>query len=258
MKVVIIGSGNVASALGDKILAAGHRIVQVAGRNVVTVMRLADNWQCGGTTDWNAVDGDADIYVVALADSALPGLGGVLSLPGKPVVHTAGALPVNTLAAVSAHAGVLYPLQSFRSGVQASTEFPLLIDAMLPVDLSLIRDFAATIARQVVHADDDYRLKLHVAAVLVNNFTNHLYTLAEDYCQDERLDFTLLLPLIRETARRIEVFPPQEVQTGPATRGDAVTLNRHLDVLSKYEDIRTVYELFTILIEAYYRRDQNT
>jgi predicted short-subunit dehydrogenase-like oxidoreductase (DUF2520 family) len=257
MRVVIIGSGNVAAALGDKILEAGHRIVQVAGRNGMTVLRLANQWQCGGTTDWNTVDLDGDIYVVALADSVLPGLGKVLSLPGKLVLHTAGALPADTLVDVSPRAGVLYPLQSFSSATLAPTKFPLLIDSVRPEDLPIIRVFAETLTRQVVQADDSVRLKLHVAAVLVNNFTNHLYTLAADFCRQEHIDFSLLLPLIRETAQRVENHPPQDVQTGPALRGDRATLQKHAKMIANYTDINKLYSLFTTLIEEYCRSGEN-
>jgi predicted short-subunit dehydrogenase-like oxidoreductase (DUF2520 family) len=253
MKVVIIGSGNVAAALGKSVVAAGHDIIQVIGRNREAVGRLATEWGSTHTSEWGAVDKTADIYIVSLSDSALPGLGKLFTLPGKLVLHTAGALPVDALRDVTDRTGVLYPLQSFRSGIPPPEEFPLLIDAVRPEDISLTRTFAGTLTRQVVRADDAVRLKLHVAAVLVNNFTNHLYTLAADFCRKESIDFTLLLPLIRETARRVGISDPRNVQTGPAVRGDAITLERHKKILSNYQNINQLYELFTILIEDYYR-----
>ncbi|HEV9035941.1 MAG TPA: DUF2520 domain-containing protein [Puia sp.] len=253
MKVVIIGSGNVATALGRTILTAGHVIVQVAGRNRETVVRLAEEWGAHPTTGWGTVDKTADIYLVALSDSALPGLGKALSLPSKLVLHTSGALPADTLRDVTDRAGVLYPLQSFGRGIAPPEEFPLLIDAVRPEDIPLIRGFAGTLATQVVRADDAVRLKLHVAAVLVNNFTNHLYTLAADFCRQENIDFHLLLPLIRETARRVGSTDPRDVQTGPAIRGDGITLEKHRQSLSNYHNIKQLYDLFTILIEEYYR-----
>lgn len=253
MKVVIIGSGNVATALGRSIVAAGHAIVQVAGRNNEAVNRLAAEWRAAATAEWGTVDKTADIYLISLSDAALPGLAGRLALPGKLVLHTAGALPAGALRGVTDRSGVLYPLQSFRSGIAAPEEFPLLIDAVRPEDIPVIRVFAETLTRQVVEANDAVRLKLHVAAVLVNNFTNHLYTLASDFCREEDIDFTLLLPLIRETADRVGPSAPREVQTGPAMRGDRITLERHKQILSNYHNINQLYELFTILIEEYYR-----
>jgi len=254
MKVVIIGSGNVATVMGGRIIEAGHSILQVVARRAEPASRLATEWKCGYTTQWETVTREADLYIVSLSDRALEGLGAVLQLPGKLVVHTAGAVAGSILRDVSLHCGVLYPLQSLRSEIRPFPEFPLLVAANLAEDLPAIEAFARTIARQVQQADDETRLKLHVAAILANNFTNFLYTQAAVFCQQEKLDFSLLLPLIRETAERIERFAPQQVQTGPAVRGDEGTIRRHLEILNNYKDISELYKLFTIQIEDFYRR----
>jgi predicted short-subunit dehydrogenase-like oxidoreductase (DUF2520 family) len=257
MKVVIIGSGNVATVMGSKIAAAGHTILQVVARREEPAARLAAGWGCGYTTDWGKTDGQADIYIVSLSDKALEGLGDVLQLPGRLVVHTAGAVASSVLLTVSANSGVLYPLQSLRSEIRPFPEFPLLITANQPEDLPVIATFARTIARQVQQTDDLSRLKLHVAATLVNNFSNYLYTRASLFCEQEKLDFSLLLPLIRETAARVEHFRPRDVQTGPAIRGDEATIRRHLEILNNHKDLSELYRLFTIQIEQFYGRDEN-
>ena len=120
-----------------------------------------------------------------------------------------------------------------------------------------IEAFARTIASQVQQTDDETRLKLHVAAILVNNFPNYLYTQASVFCAAEKLDFSLLLPLIRETAGRIAFYPPQDVQTGPAVRGDEPTIRRHLEILGNYKDLSELYRLFTIQIEQFYGVKEN-
>jgi hypothetical protein len=89
------------------------------------------------------------------------------------------------------------------------------------------------------------RVKLHLAAVMVNNFTNHLYALMETYCREEGLDFHLLLPLIKETASRLDDVSPSKTQTGPAVRNDTTTIEKHLDLLQKYPQLKRMYELFT-------------
>ncbi|HMI59491.1 MAG TPA: DUF2520 domain-containing protein [Puia sp.] len=257
MKVVIIGSGNVATVMGSRILAAGHTILQVVARREEPAAQLAAVLGCGYTTQWEEVSREADIYIVSISDKALPGLGDVLQLPGKLVVHTAGAMAGNVLLNVSANIGVLYPLQSLRSGIRPFPEFPLLITANQPQDLPVIEVFARTIASQVQQTDDETRLKLHVAAILVNNFPNYLYTQASEFCAAEKLDFSLLLPLIGETASRIAAYPPQDVQTGPAVRGDEQTIRKHLDILSNYKDLSELYRLFTIQIERFYGIKEN-
>jgi predicted short-subunit dehydrogenase-like oxidoreductase (DUF2520 family) len=252
MKVVMIGSGNVATVLGGKMLAAGHEMRQVVARRREPAALLAGEWGCDYTTQWEEIDPGADIYIVAISDRGLEGLGGVLSLPGRLVVHTAGAVSVSALLPVSAHCGVLYPLQSLKAAVRPFPEIPLLVDAHRPEDLPMIEAFAATLSRQVQRAGDSDRLKLHLAAVVVNNFTNFLYTLTNEFCQREGIDFSLLLPLIHETADRMNRFPPRDLQTGPAVRGDKATSERHLRLLSNYKDIKELYSLFTNKIEEYY------
>lgn len=254
MKVVIIGSGNVATVLGGKIAAAGHTILQVVARKPDEAARLAAQWGCGFAMDWAEImEGEAEIYLVALSDAALTGFGGRVRLRDRLVLHTAGAVSGKVLQAVSPHCGVLYPLQSLRREIHPFPEFPLLIDAEDPADLPVIEAFARTLARQVQRVDDEGRLRLHVAAVVINNFSNYLYTLSADFCRQEGVDFRLLLPLIRETAGRLEHYAPADVQTGPAIRGDAGTIATHLKLLSNYHDLSELYRLFSVKIEDYYQ-----
>ncbi|HEV3414778.1 MAG TPA: Rossmann-like and DUF2520 domain-containing protein [Puia sp.] len=252
MKTVIIGSGNVAGVLGESIAAAGHPVLQVLARNETRAAALARSLGCPYATRYADIDPGADLYLVALSDSALERLGETLTLPGKLVAHTAGAAPVNILRSVSTRTGVLYPLQSLRAGIRPFPPIPLLVDAANPEDLQTLEGFAKTLSNQVSRADDNTRLKLHLAAVIVNNFTNYLYTLTAGYCEREKIDFSILLPLIRETAGRLDRNSPETVQTGPAVRGDAETIARHLELLNNYKEIRYLYVLFTNLIEEYY------
>src|SRR5690606_7189543 len=109
----------------------------------------------------------------------------------------------------------------------------------------VLRDFAGTLSASTGEANDEKRMKLHVAAVVSSNFVNHLYALAEDYCRKEELDFPLLYPLIRETAVRLRSFSPAALQTGPAVRGDAPTITRHLALLNTHPELQELYRLLT-------------
>lgn len=242
MKVVIIGSGNTATVLGKKIKAADHEILQVFSRNANAAEMLAQTLNAQAVTNANNIHHSADIYMVALADSALPALHEWLQLDKRLVVHTAAAVSKHVLKNVSKNYGVLYPLQTLRKEQSHLPEIPFLVDGNTADDLALIEDFAATLSSQVMPADDDMRLRVHVAAVFVNNFTNHLYALAEDYCKKEKVDFSLLLPLIDETARRIHTLPPQNSQTGPAIRNDELTIKKHLEVLSVHPHLKEIYQ----------------
>jgi len=245
MKVVIIGSGNVATVLSRKVLSAGHEIRQVIGRDKDHAATLADELKCSHTSTFDDIYRDADLYILAVSDSSLSEISNKLFLDKKLIAHTAGSVSKNVLKNTSKNYGVLYPLQSLRKEIKAIPEMPLLIDANTKDNLVLLYNFAKTISDKVQIADDEERLKLHVAAIIVNNFTNHLYALTDDYCKKEHLDFKLLTPLIKETSSRISSFSPGKIQTGPAARNDTETIQKHLELLSQNLSLKKIYEVMS-------------
>jgi predicted short-subunit dehydrogenase-like oxidoreductase (DUF2520 family) len=249
MKLVIIGSGNTATVLGRMIRRAGHTILQVAGRNPSAVSVLANELsaKAGGLQQ---IDRAADIYLVAISDKALPLMHEWLRLEKGMVVHTAAAVSKEVLADVGRNYGVIYPLQTLRKEQQHYPEIPFLVDGNTPDDLALVQDFATTLSKRVEVAGDEQRLRVHVAAVFASNFTNHLYALADDFCKKEKVDFSLLLPLVQETARRIQTLSPHQSQTGPAVRNDSLTIERHLEVLNAHPHLREVYMKLTESIQV--------
>ena len=125
-------------------------------------------------------------------------------------------------------------------------EIPVFIDASDEVAKKKLEELARSISQDhVIIAGDNERLRMHIAAVIVSNFVNHLYALAEDFCKNEGLDFKQLLPLIAETATRLMNTSPSETQTGPAIRNDEPTLQQHLAFLEKYPQIKKIYEVMT-------------
>lgn len=252
MQIVILGTGNVATVLGRKMILADHDVVQVYGRKAGPAQELATTCYAAWTTDLQTIDTTADLYIIAVTDTAIPGIASQLRLDKKLVVHTAGSVPKKVLQPTSRNYGVLYPLQSLRKEMTSLPEIPFLVDGNTEDDLTLIHDFACTLSGQVQVANDAQRLTLHVAAVVVSNFTNHLYTLAEQYCQREGTDFKLLLPLITEVALRLQQVSPSATQTGPAIRHDALTIGKHLDLLNGHPALQEIYALFTKSIQQQY------
>jgi predicted short-subunit dehydrogenase-like oxidoreductase (DUF2520 family) len=245
MEIVIIGTGNVATILGRKLKEAGHVIVQVCGRTAATTDALATEWSAAACYAMKDLNRTAGFYLIALADTALHGIDQQLSLPGKLVAHTAGSVSKDVLRHVSEQHGIFYPLQSLRKEMAVIPDIPLFIDAATPEAHYALSNLAGSITEQVHSAGDEQRMQLHLAAVMVNNFTNHLYGLAEKYCLQHALDFKQLLPLIKETAQRIEQYSPASVQTGPAIRNDLATIQRHLDMLKDYPTLQQLYEQMT-------------
>ena len=245
MKIVIIGTGNTATVLGRKLKTAGHKIVQVFGRDTSAASKLAYELGTESTNYWNVVTREADLYILAVSDIAIKEILEELRLPDKTIVHTAASVSKDVLKSASKHFGVFYPLQSLKKEVGHVPEIPIIIDASDESTLKELEILAYSISEQVIEASDEQRMKLHLAAVIVNNFVNHLYALAEAYCNSEGLDFNLLLPLIKETAERINHISPSQTQTGPALRNDKDTIKKHLELLKKYPHLREIYETFT-------------
>ncbi|MEN9568895.1 MAG: hypothetical protein RL172_126 [Bacteroidota bacterium] len=242
MRVVIIGAGNVAHVLGSFIKQSAHQVVQVVSRSNASAMELAAQLGCKGTADFAQMLPDADIYLTAISDAALNTLSEKINPGNQLIVHTAGAVPKNILQQVSSNYGVLYPLQSLsKNNIHTGIPIPLLIDASNEQSLELIKQLAQSISDMVQQVNDADRLKLHLAAVVTNNFTNHLYALTHKFCADENLDFNMLLPLIEETTQRLHNHAPAGMQTGPAIRNDTATLDKHLRLLARHPDLRNVY-----------------
>ena len=242
MRVVIIGAGNVATVLGRLIKKNKHEVLQVISKHEESAIILATKLNCVFTTNYKEIDRTADIYLVAIADNSLKELSEIYRLDNKLVVHTAGAVSKEILRNITINYGVLYPLQSLlKSHATLQENIPLLVDANNSESLALLNEFASTISSNCSVASDEQRLKLHVAAVLVSNFTNHLYTLAAEYCAGEGIDFKMLLPLIEETATRLQKYEPSEMMTGPAFRGDTKTIEKHLGLLESYPLIQKIY-----------------
>jgi len=250
MDIVIIGSGNVAAVLGRKFRAAGHKIIQVVGRNAKAASALAYEWNTVSTNYQTPIKKTADIYLVAVSDEAIDTIADTLRLPGKIVVHTAASVPKDALKKVTEHYGVFYPLQSLRKDMKELPEIPLFYDAADLKTKKVLEKLAHSVSEEkVVEAGDDARLKLHVAAVVVSNFVNHLYCLAETYCKKEGLDFKQLQPLIEETALRLKDTSPQQAQTGPAIRHDSETIQKHIALLKDHPQLKNIYILLTESIQ---------
>jgi predicted short-subunit dehydrogenase-like oxidoreductase (DUF2520 family) len=257
MEIVLLGTGNTASVLGRKIKSRGHTIVQVFGREEIKAKKLADQLDAYVITSMDALFPDADIYIIAITDTAVPAVAANWRLKDKLVVHTAGSVSKNVFLGTAHSYGVFYPLQSLKKELTYLPEIPVLLDASDDKTLSTLKKFALTISDTVLEAGDEQRKKLHLAAVISNNFVNHLFAVTQDYCERENMDFRVLLPLIQETVSRLKEIPAYKSQTGPAVRGDEVTMTAHRELLNAYPQLKKIYELLsdsiTLTHQAYLR-----
>jgi predicted short-subunit dehydrogenase-like oxidoreductase (DUF2520 family) len=249
MRIVIIGTGNTATVIGKLFRQAGHTIVQVFGRTSQHAEHLGGVLHSRFTSDEKQLDKESDLYVIAVSDNAISNIVAWLRLNKKLVVHTAGSVDGSILSTCSKNYGVLYPLQSLRKEMDQIPEIPFLVEGNTGDNGALIYDFASSISKHVQFANGQQRLMIHIAAIMVSNFTNHLYMLAEDFCNKENIDFKMLLPLISETVDRLNTFSPSEVQTGPAVRSDTITIQKHFQLLDSYPFHQSIYRFLTESIQ---------
>jgi len=244
MDIVIIGTGNVAHVLARLAMQAGHRILQVAGRDIEKARSLA--MTCGAQARKGFAGlAIADLYIMAVSDTAIPKLAARIRLSAGIIAHTAGSVSTAALAPCGVPHGVLWPLQSIRANLGRIPEIPWIVDGNDEHTRQSLTTFAGTLSGTVSRANDMQRRELHLAAVYTSNFINHLVAQAEGYCHDRGLDFELLRPILTETVNRISEVPAAQLQTGPAVRGDQATLRMHREMLKDRPEMLAVYRLLT-------------
>lgn len=256
MKITIIGAGNVATHLAKRLYEKQHDILQILNRNLEHAKLLATQVEAEGIDNTRFLNLNADFYIVAVSDDAIKIIAEQLAtiLPkGKIIAHTSGATSSQVFKVFFENYGVFYPLQTFSKERQADFEkLPFCIDGSTDFTKNKLLALAKTICPNVYLIDDKQRSVLHVAAVFANNFTNYLITVSEQILAKENIPFDLLKPLINETVAKINDNTPQSMQTGPARRGDKVTLEKHQQYLNQYPDYQRIYELLSNHIQALY------
>jgi predicted short-subunit dehydrogenase-like oxidoreductase (DUF2520 family) len=242
IRVVIIGSGNVAQHLIKAFAKSSIiEIVQAFSRNKENLTNLIDSSKI--TTDLNALI-DADLYIISVSDNAIAEVSHQLKVENKLVVHTSGSIDMIDLDNKNPK-GVFYPLQTFSKNAAVNFDvIPICLEAENIEDYKLLETVAKSISDKVFNINSNQRKALHVSAVFVNNFVNHLYKIGNDICKENNIPFEILQPLIQETANKITSLSPNEAQTGPAKRNDSQTINSHLQFLTD-ENQKEIYKILT-------------
>ena len=250
MRISLIGAGRVATHLGRVLLKRGHEIVQVYNRNVNHAEALASQISADAVSDITQLNTDIDLAIIAVSDQAISQVIEQLSnvLKDVLIVHTSGSTHLKVLTQHHARSGVFYPLQTFSFEREiAWSETPLFVEASSEQDSQLLNILAGQISQRVYLYSSEQRLSLHLAAVFACNFSNYCYDMAKQVVDAKQVDFSLLYPLILETAKKATAHDPRQVQTGPAMRGDQNILNMHQQMLvdSDREDLQQCYQMMS-------------
>lgn len=247
-RIGIIGTGNVAWHLSHLLQKAGATISGLLVRNAIAAEArgIKKAFSAPLTDDPEVLKQNSDLILVAVNDSHIPEIAARLAGFSGYAVHTSGSVSMEVLSRAGLRAGVFYPLQTLTRGRMIDpAEIPVCIEA----SEDLLKDYLFHLAHlagcPAVGADSVQRLHLHIAAVMVNNFTNHLFVEAWGLLHRQNLSHEMLLPLIRETVKKAAEMDPMAAQTGPAARHDLTTIGSHLAQLENDPPLRHLYQVLT-------------
>ncbi len=261
MNIAIIGAGNLAHHLAPALQNAKHTVVQVFSRSLESASELALRLNTSYTNDLNEISKDADLYIFAVSDKAIQPICEALHQlnffrsENQILVHTAGSVALTVFEPYSKNFGVLYPLQSFsKQRVINFEEIPLFYESNSMETDSVLKKIAMSVSSNVSFLNSHQRKRVHLSAIFVNNFVNHLFTISNELLTENNLDFALLMPLIHETVEKALTNNPLDMQTGPAVRADKQVMANHIEMLKTKPLWQKIY---TFVSESIYESNQS-
>ncbi len=251
MRFSIIGTGNVAWFLGNRLVTARHQCTGVYGRDTDAAKTLSEallSDTYGGISDLN--DGEADVCFMAVSDTAIRPVAAELSLKQTVLVHTAGAVGIEMISSAASDCAILWPVYSIlKSNLPTHRKIPCAWEASTDKAKRFVLSLGHAITDELFEAHYEQRKWLHLAAVMSNNFITHLMAVCEQICAENTLPFSTLMPIIEQTFDRIKQYSPQTLQTGPAIRHDESTIQSQISLLCKHPEWQKVYEAMTASIQ---------
>lgn len=241
--VTIIGSGNVATHLYKALISGKQPIDEKTPeeRANVTIVnsRTLEN-----------LPGHSDIILISVKDDAIAEVAEKVKGKASIIAHTSGSVSMEVLGNCSEHFGVFYPLQTFSKDKELEySDIPFFIEGDSQATVNALRHLANEISTEVFEADSNKRKRLHIAAVFACNFSNHLVAIADELLKEEDMDYRVLIPLLKETVKKLESMSPIDAQTGPAVRQDKTVIAAHEEMLNNEPHRKAIYTLLSSSIQ---------
>lgn len=251
----IIGTGNTAWLFATKLYAAGYVCNGVYGRDINKATILANTIDTKPYLLKSGVPDNTDICILAISDNAITEVCSNLQFSDSTLIHTAGALSIDILSSAASKYGVLWPVYSItKDNLPDTKNIPIVFEASNPDVKQLLEEIGNSFTNNLYEADSQKRKWLHLTAVFSNNFTNHLFSIAEKICAEQDIPFSILLPIIQQTTYRLLNSSPFALQTGPAKRNDSKTQETHLDLLELNTHWQEVYRAISASIQEMYKK----
>lgn len=249
LEISLIGSGNLAWHLAPELDNAGFVVREVYSRNKKNAGNLIDRlYQAEIKTDLDFSESQSAVFIIAVSDDVIESIIQEIVVPAESIlVHTSGSKPMDILTNASTpNIGVFYPLQTFNKHKKVNfSDIPICIEAENKLTLKVLKNIGQQLGEKIYPINSASRQTLHIASVFACNFTNHMLTMSKDILTRNNLDFEILKPLIVETINNSLELDPENVQTGPAVRGDLEVLDRHLKALKNNKPFAKIYKVIT-------------
>jgi len=253
--IVFIGAGNLASLLAKEFFDKGNNILSVYNKTENSARILANVVSADWTNDLKNLPPKADFYFLAVPDQFVEEIIKKVEHVNGIIVHCSGSLGINIINEKHIKGGVFYPLQTLSKERDISfLEVPVCIESNDNESLEDLLELGSQISDDVRIVDTKTRQLLHVAAVFVCNFVNHMYTIGEDILIGNDIHTDILKPLMKETFNKAVDKSPKNVQTGPALRNDHNIVKKHLDLLSYNPNFQDVYRMVSNSISSIHNK----
>ncbi|MEX1188184.1 MAG: Rossmann-like and DUF2520 domain-containing protein [Bacteroidia bacterium] len=248
--IVIIGTGRLATQIIKAFNENNGFSCFIYGRDKKKVDALLEQYSCLTSISLDQIS-SVSICLLCVSDSVLKEVADSIAEKNCVLIHFSGAQSLDSLLISHANGAVYWPLKSFSFEEESNWEnTPVAVQVSTKKSEEAIKQINSYLKARLFYLDEDQRMKLHLAAVLVNNFSNHLFHLAYDWCIQNQLPFESLIPIIQQTANRINSQDPAQFQTGPAARKDEKTIASHEMLLQNNAQLKEIYTLFTALIKS--------
>lgn len=242
--VGIIGAGAVGTALGAALYRAGWPVVAVASRDAGRRERFRSLVPgARAFAEAPALLDEVELVVLAVPDDVIEQLAGELRLyGGQAIVHTSGVLGAEVLEparAAGTQLGAFHPLIAFADTERAIAAFHGATIAVEGDDqlVAHLADMAEALGATAVRLAAGTKAAYHAAAVLsAGGFVALLDAIAElarAAGLDEQGALAVYGGLIEQTLGNARALGIRAALTGPMTRGDVGTLERHLDAMRR-------------------------
>lgn len=274
-RIGIYGTGRVGQTLAVALSRAGYSVAAVGSRSAGSVataaaLLAAEGRQAAVCSSLGEVAARCEVLFVTVTDDALAAIPAMLGREELAredllLVHTSGAFPASVLLPEgqpgACRVGGFHPMCSFASVEAGLRNLPgstIGVEATSEADQQLLSGMARALGGVPLLLAGEGKVFYHAAACMASNYTCVLLDGAlrvlREAGVDEAAGRAALVALVSGTLRNIAGQGPVEALTGPIARGDASTIQRHVQALEDSPGLPLYRDLGRYCVELATRR----